>query len=101
MSPEATRWIVLKFGGTSVSTAKNWATIASILRSRIAEGYRPAMVHSALSGVTSALDTVAEAVRQTIDKAGPDDAVCIAGSLYVAGEARHALVGKGIAQPGI
>jgi diaminopimelate decarboxylase/aspartate kinase len=61
MSPEATRWIVLKFGGTSVSTAKNWATIASILRNRIAEGFRPAVVHSALSGVTTALDTVAEA----------------------------------------
>ena len=47
------------------------------------------------------VDTVAEAVRRAIDKAAPNDAVCIAGSLYVAGEARHALIGKGIAQPGI
>ena len=47
------------------------------------------------------IDTVAEAVRRTIDKADPSDAVCIAGSLYVAGEARHALVGRGVAQPGI
>ena len=61
MTHDNPRWIVLKFGGTSVSSAKSWSTVASVLRDRIAEGYRPVVVHSALSGVTTALDTVAEA----------------------------------------
>jgi len=64
MTQDSTRWIVLKFGGTSVSSAKNWATIASVLRERIEAGYRPVVVHSALSGVTTALDTLAEAALQ-------------------------------------
>ena len=53
------RWIVLKFGGTSVSTAANWATIASVLRERLEVGYRPVLVHSALSGVTNELEALA------------------------------------------
>jgi diaminopimelate decarboxylase/aspartate kinase len=48
-------WVVLKFGGTSVSTAKNWATIADVVRARAAEGLRPLVVHSALQGVSNAL----------------------------------------------
>ncbi len=59
MSPESPRWIVLKFGGTSVSTAANWATIATVLRERLREGYKPVLVHSALSGVTNKLETLA------------------------------------------
>jgi diaminopimelate decarboxylase/aspartate kinase len=52
-------WVVLKFGGTSVSDAANWETIASVLRERTAEGYRPMVVHSALSGVTATLEELA------------------------------------------
>ena len=48
-------WVVLKFGGTSVSTAENWAIIARLLRERLAEGVRPVVVHSALVGVSNAL----------------------------------------------
>ncbi|MBM4184861.1 MAG: bifunctional aspartate kinase/diaminopimelate decarboxylase [Gemmatimonadetes bacterium] len=59
MAHEHPRWIVLKFGGTSVSTAANWKTIAGVLRARLAQGYRPLVVHSALSGITQALDTLA------------------------------------------
>jgi diaminopimelate decarboxylase/aspartate kinase len=66
MTQDHSRWIVLKFGGTSVSSAKNWATIASVLRDRVAEGYRPVVVHSALSGVTTALDAVAEAALSKV-----------------------------------
>ncbi|MEW6078006.1 MAG: folylpolyglutamate synthase/dihydrofolate synthase family protein [Thermodesulfobacteriota bacterium] len=40
--------------------------------------------------------SVEEAVRQAVDKASPADAICISGSLYVAGEARHALTKMGI-----
>lgn len=48
-------WVVLKFGGTSVSSRANWDCIAAILRARRAEGLRTAVVHSALSGITDAL----------------------------------------------
>ena len=59
MINEPPRWIVLKFGGTSVSTAATWSTIARILRDRIDQGYRPLVVHSALSGVTELLELLA------------------------------------------
>jgi diaminopimelate decarboxylase/aspartate kinase len=48
-------WVVLKFGGTSVSSAGNWHNIAGVVRDRIAASFRPAIVHSALSGVTDRL----------------------------------------------
>jgi dihydrofolate synthase/folylpolyglutamate synthase len=47
------------------------------------------------------IGSVAEAVRQAVASVSPADVICISGSLYVAGEARHALTGKGVAQPGI
>ena len=49
------KWVVMKFGGTSVSTAKNWATIADLVRARVADGLRPLVVHSALQGVSNRL----------------------------------------------
>jgi diaminopimelate decarboxylase/aspartate kinase len=49
---------VLKFGGTSVSTVPNWQNIASILRKRHADGLRPVVVHSALSGITDLLESL-------------------------------------------
>jgi diaminopimelate decarboxylase/aspartate kinase len=52
----ATEWIVLKFGGTSVSTLANWRNIASVVRARRAAGTRVLIVHSALSGVTDSLE---------------------------------------------
>jgi diaminopimelate decarboxylase/aspartate kinase len=64
MPEESPRWIVLKFGGTSVSTAANWATIASVLRERLASGCRPLLVHSALTGVTNQLETLATSALQ-------------------------------------
>jgi diaminopimelate decarboxylase/aspartate kinase len=48
-------WVVLKFGGRSVSTAENWAIIARLIRERLDEGVRPVVVHSALVGVSNAL----------------------------------------------
>lgn len=57
------RWVVLKFGGRSVATADNWATIARLIRQRIDEGVVPVVCHSALAGISNALfallDTVA------------------------------------------
>ncbi|HUL82631.1 MAG TPA: aspartate kinase, partial [Gammaproteobacteria bacterium] len=54
-------WVVLKFGGRSVSTAPNWAVIAQLLRDRLAEGVRPVVVHSALVGVSNALIALLDA----------------------------------------
>jgi diaminopimelate decarboxylase/aspartate kinase len=51
-------WVVLKFGGTSVSSAANWHNIAAVLRARIAASFRPVVVHSALSGITDRLESL-------------------------------------------
>jgi bifunctional diaminopimelate decarboxylase / aspartate kinase len=51
-------WVVLKFGGTSVSSAVNWHNIAGVVRDRIASGLNPVIVHSALSGITDRLESL-------------------------------------------
>lgn len=53
-----TPWLVLKFGGTSVSTPERWRTIADLTSRRIDEGLRPLVVCSALSGVSSQLEAL-------------------------------------------
>ncbi|MGI9235975.1 MAG: bifunctional aspartate kinase/diaminopimelate decarboxylase [Woeseiaceae bacterium] len=53
-------WVVMKFGGSSVSTADSWATIAELIRSRVDDGLRPVIVHSALDGVSNALEHILE-----------------------------------------
>jgi diaminopimelate decarboxylase/aspartate kinase len=55
-TPAASPWVVLKFGGTSVSSVANWKNIAAVVRDRLAEGLRPVVVHSALSGITDRLE---------------------------------------------
>ena len=54
-------WVVLKFGGTSVSSAGNWHNIAEVLRARRAASLRPVVVHSALSGITDRLESLLSA----------------------------------------
>ncbi len=51
-------WVVLKFGGTSVSSLDSWRNIAAIVRGRLVAGEAPVVVHSALSGVTDALEVL-------------------------------------------
>jgi len=58
MPPTQRPFVVLKFGGTSVSSAANWRNIASVLKARLAEGLAPVVVHSALSGITDRLDNL-------------------------------------------
>ncbi|SMO51427.1 bifunctional aspartate kinase/diaminopimelate decarboxylase [Fodinibius sediminis] len=60
MSNEEAHWIVLKFGGTSVSSLENWKNIVSVIKQRRAEGYRVCMVHSALSGISDKLEELIE-----------------------------------------
>lgn len=49
-------WVILKFGGTSVSSPERWTTIASLAEQRLSEGLRPLVVCSAMSRVTSELE---------------------------------------------
>ncbi len=55
------RWVVLKFGGTSVASADNWAIIRDLVRERLEEGWRPLVVHSAVGGVSNRLVAVMQA----------------------------------------
>ena len=51
-------WVVLKFGGTSVSTPERWATLAGLARQRLEEGLCPLVVCSALSGISNHLEAL-------------------------------------------
>ncbi|MCH8258330.1 MAG: bifunctional aspartate kinase/diaminopimelate decarboxylase, partial [Proteobacteria bacterium] len=53
-------WIVMKFGGTSVSTAQCWSTICEQARVNLAGGKRVMIVVSALSGTTNLLTRLTE-----------------------------------------
>ncbi|HYG06644.1 MAG TPA: bifunctional aspartate kinase/diaminopimelate decarboxylase [Stenotrophomonas sp.] len=60
-SPSVDRWIVLKFGGTSVSRRHRWDTIGKLAKKRADEtSARVLVVVSALSGVTNELTAIAE-----------------------------------------
>ena len=59
-------WVVMKFGGTSVSTAANWKTIAERVQDRLDAGFQLVVVHSALKGISNALEqTLQSAVSGT------------------------------------
>ena len=57
---DAAPWVVIKFGGTSVSTRPRWENIARIAAAHRARGRRVLIVVSALSGVTDLLKRLAE-----------------------------------------
>jgi diaminopimelate decarboxylase/aspartate kinase len=56
----ADKWIVLKFGGTSVAGRPQWEVITSLVKARQTEGFRVLLVCSAVAGVTSRLDALAD-----------------------------------------
>ena len=64
MLTNSLEWVVLKFGGTSVSSVSNWHNIAGVVRERIASNLRPVIVHSALSGITDKLEALLVAALQ-------------------------------------
>ncbi len=58
------RWIVLKFGGTSVSARSRWDTIGQLMCGRAEDEHACVLtVVSALSGITNALQALIEAHR--------------------------------------
>lgn len=60
------RWIVLKFGGTSVSRRHRWDTIGRLAKRRADENAaRVLVVVSALSGVTNELQAIADGASDT------------------------------------
>jgi len=54
------KWIVLKFGGTSVSTRPRWDKIAAIAKAWRAQGKHVLIVVSALSGITDKLKSICD-----------------------------------------
>ncbi|MEE4218965.1 MAG: bifunctional aspartate kinase/diaminopimelate decarboxylase [Xanthomonadales bacterium] len=54
------QWVVMKFGGTSVSSAECWGTICGQARKHAGQGRHVMLVVSALSGVTNLLTRLAE-----------------------------------------
>ncbi len=61
MTRTPSAWIVLKFGGTSISTLTNWSNIARVAAERRAGGARVLVVHSAISGITDRLERLLDA----------------------------------------
>ncbi len=57
-------WVVLKFGGPSVASPAGWDTIARLVQSRLDDGLKPIVVHSALAGVTDELEALVELARR-------------------------------------
>ena len=66
-------WIVLKFGGTSVSNLHNWRNIATIVADRISSGRRVMVVHSAVSGITDKLEKLLTAALEGAPEAALAD----------------------------
>jgi len=60
-------WRVAKFGGSSVGTPANWPRIARICRHHLADGSRPLLVCSALSGVTDLLEALLAGLEAGVD----------------------------------
>ena len=52
--------IVVKFGGTSVSTVKSWKTIARVVKQRLKEVDRVIIVVSAIAGISDTLDELCQ-----------------------------------------
>ncbi len=67
----ASRWVVVKFGGTSVSTLANWRNIAMIARRRLESGARVLIVHSAITKITDMLEKLLAAAQA----GSPDEAL--------------------------
>ena len=66
---QARSWVVMKFGGTSVSSAACWDTICGQVRKNLETGKQVMVVVSALAGVTNLLTKFADGVDRTESEA--------------------------------
>ena len=64
-------WIVVKFGGTSVSTLANWRNVALVVKRRLEKGARVLVVHSAITKITDMLEKLLVAASA----GAPDEAL--------------------------
>ncbi|GAA4358068.1 aspartate kinase [Kangiella marina] len=53
-------WVVLKFGGSSVSSREDWDNIVQIVQDNLQQGVKVAIVHSAFKNVTNQLERLAQ-----------------------------------------
>ncbi|MHA6287520.1 bifunctional aspartate kinase/diaminopimelate decarboxylase [Maricaulis sp. CAU 1757] len=58
MDATARDWVVLKFGGTSVSSVERWHNIAERVRAVQADGHHVLVVHSALATISNTLEAL-------------------------------------------
>ncbi|MDX1443938.1 MAG: bifunctional aspartate kinase/diaminopimelate decarboxylase [Gammaproteobacteria bacterium] len=65
MQQQQSTWTVIKLGGTSVSSADYWRTIAAELAERAGKGERVLVVQSAISGVTDLLEKLLAAADES------------------------------------
>lgn len=65
--PTRRRWVVAKFGGTSVATAARWKRILAIARARAARGGRVLLVASAVATVSNRLIALVDATERGDD----------------------------------
>ena len=63
--PGSPNWVVLKFGGSSVSRALNWPTIHRLVQQSLDAAERPVVVMSALSDVSNLLEDTVYASSET------------------------------------
>lgn len=54
-----TPWVVLKFGGSSVSSLEDWNNIVGIVSAYLEKNVKVAVVHSAFKNVTNQLESIA------------------------------------------
>lgn len=73
-SPADAPWLVLKFGGTSVSGARQWEGIHDLVIERLAAGYRPFVVHSAVAGVSNRIQAM---LRKALNQEVRDELTAI------------------------
>ncbi len=67
--PGSSRFVVAKFGGTSVATPSGWATIARVVGGHRAAGRRVILVCSAVAGITNRLTAIADRIASGEDPA--------------------------------
>src|ERR1044072_2187608 len=58
------KWVVVKFGGTSVSSLANWRSIALVVKRRLQAGNRVLVVHSAVTKITDQLEKLLAAALE-------------------------------------
>jgi bifunctional diaminopimelate decarboxylase / aspartate kinase len=56
MKIDKNKIVVLKYGGTSVSTISKWNTISKIIKTRVEEGFKPFIICSAISQISNKLE---------------------------------------------